>query len=135
MVSDSAMTESPYYKLADFLGIQLEIANGKIKGKGHLKTDWGLKQVLLIAEVFAGRVYKDDSCALLLAAPKDLGIAVCFEPGTMNIDLFVIDRSRLVDRGRGFLDGNSSRDGAKSLFAKKCAAQFEGRVGGRFRKV
>jgi hypothetical protein len=132
MTDKATMDSMDWYKLADFLGLSLKVSGGKVSGKGQLKTNWGLTPVRLVADIFAGKIYKDGTIALLIATPGDLGIGVCFSPVGHKARVFVMDRSKLTGRGKGFLDGPLSIDAAGVLFQKHCVARFKGAIGEAF---
>lgn len=103
----NSASEQDFYVLSDLLGLPLTVGKTGITGKGSIKSDWGLRSVPMVQKVFAS--YVDTAtcnCALLIGTPQDLGVGVVYYPVSGEVDLFILDRSAMPDRGASVFAGD-----------------------------
>jgi hypothetical protein len=140
------MSTSPsqaYYDLADFVGMTLDCKSGLVDGKSQIKVDWGLVDVYVNQKVFDSFVDPDTGAvALLIGACGDLGVGVIFDPASREMDVFVLDRSNLGERGSGFFGSGSNLDlwasttkEAFDMLKAVSVVRFRGPVKGPFLEI
>lgn len=124
------------YTLADFIGFEVRLCQGKLSGKGQIPLQTGFNTLKIGVEIVSGVVNKAGThAAVFLEGGSHLGIAVHVSP-TTEITLAVLDRKKLKGLQDLFLDLDPTKP---EKFLKKLAPAnpkvFRGKFGKSFAEV